>query len=152
MNLLHVCRVSEGTLHISLHHTHSSALLPLKWRSSLLLSPCTAVPHCAAHLRPTCPRRSSSPPPCLKIKLEAIYGSQRAGKALTNWIFFDRIKRRKKTSISSKVRETGAFDQFHPAAHRWYKYSKCSVGLSPYLHHRSVLSSKTHSEAPNVVM
>lgn len=85
MNLLRVCRVSEGTLHISLHHAHSSALLLFKvaLSSSPLPSPLSHA------ILPTCvqPVPREAPPPSLKIKLEAIYGSQQAGKALRNWIF-----------------------------------------------------------------
>lgn len=86
---------------------------------------------------PTCvqPVPRGAPPPSLKIKLEAIYGSQQAGKALRNLIFLTEFFFSPPFSVSMKVKEKSAFDQFQTAAHGWYKYSNCSVCLSLYPHH-----------------
>lgn len=104
MNLLRVCRLSEGTLHISLHHTllRSAPFKVLLLSSLLLSSPPLPSPLSHAAL-PTCvqPVPRGAPPPITENKLRAIYGSQQAGRQTRIGYFWQRKK--KKTSIIMKL-------------------------------------------------
>lgn len=96
MNLLRVCRLSEGTLHISLHHTLlRSAPFKVLLLSSLLSSHPFPSPLSHAAL-PTCvqPVPRGAPPPSLKINFGLFMeASRQAGRHELD--IFDRERKKK---------------------------------------------------------